>query len=120
MAGRRSFFAIAALLAGCQDTGAAVTIKDARATRNAEKLVVVDIDLEARERLGGNVGTYCTRVTFAGLPNPQEVCATDLRDGDTKTQRIVSNGFVNDGAAISIRVRLDTQDEEWNLVAPPP
>jgi hypothetical protein len=110
----------AGVLAACDTVGAQLTIEDARATRDAAKNVVVDIDLVAREGLGGNVGTYCTRVTFTGLPSPQEVCSTDLRDGDTKTVRVVSNGgFVNEGAAIAIRVRLAAHDVEWNLVAPP-
>lgn len=112
------FLAACGVLA-CEGPGAEITIEGARASRDAQKRVVVDIDLVAREALGGNIGIYCTRVTFTGQPQPKTVCSADLSDGDRKTQRIVSDGDLNDGAAIAIRVRLAARDVEWNLVAPP-
>ena len=103
----------------CDGPGASIEITGARAFRGADSRVVVDIDLRAYEGLGGNVGTYCTRVTFAGQGNPAEVCSADLEDGDTKTVRLVSEGDVAPGAAITIRVRHERTDVGRSLAAPP-
>lgn len=110
---------IGAAVGACEDTGAAIEIIDARAFRAPDKRVVVDVDLRAHESLGGNVGIYCTRVTFAGQKDPAEECSADLEEGDVKTVRVTSERDVAPGAAITIRVRLDRVDVGRSLAAPP-
>jgi len=110
-------FGMAAM--ACDGPGASIEITDARAFRGADNRVVLDVDLRAHEALGGSVGIYCTRVTFAGQGNPAEVCSADLEGGDTKTVRLVSDGDLEPGAAITIRVRLDRTDVGRSLAAPP-
>jgi hypothetical protein len=116
---RTMLFALVLALPGCDDPGATLEITDARATRDAGRHVVVDVDLLAREGLGGNVGTYCTRVTFTGQTAPREVCSADLEDGDAKTVRLVSDGDLAAGAPIAIRVRFGATDVGRSLAAPP-
>jgi hypothetical protein len=122
---RSSFGAIGALvmatlLASCSDgPRASVEITGARAFRAPDKHVVVDVDLVASEGLGGNIGTYCTRVTFTGQENPAEQCFADLSDGDTRTVRLVSEKDLDPGASIVIRVRLGNIDVGRTLAAPP-
>ena len=106
-------------LAACDDTGASLQITGARAHRAVDKRVVVDVDLVASESLGGNIGTYCTRVTFAGQETPVEQCSADLEDGDTKTVRLVSESDrISDGAPITIRARHANVDVGRTLAAP--
>lgn len=106
-------------LAACDDTGASLQITDARAHRAADKRIVVDVDVLASESLGRNIGTYCTRVTFAGQKDPVEQCSADLEDGDTKTVRLVSESArIFDGAPITIRVRHANVDVGRTLAAP--
>jgi hypothetical protein len=76
------------------------------------------VDLEAQEGVGGNVGVYCVRVTFAGQPAYREECRADLEDGDTKTVRVVSDGDLAPGTAITVRVRLGVVDVGRSLAAP--
>ena len=108
-------------LGACSDEPrASLAITAARVTRAPEGRVIVDVDVVAYEGLGGNVGIYCTRATFGpGTDDAVEVCAADLEDGDTKTVRLVSNGFVAPGAAIGVRVRLGRVDIGRSLAAPP-
>jgi len=110
---------IGAAALGCEDTGAAIEILDARAFRAPDNRVVVDIDLRGHESLGGNVGIYCTRVTFAGQENPAEECSADLEEGTVRTVRLTSEKDIAPGAAITIRVRLDRVDVGRSLAAPP-
>jgi hypothetical protein len=105
-------------LVRCNEPGASITIKDARAWRDAERRVVVDIDVIAHEALGDNIGTYCTRVTFTGQAVPAEQCSADLTDPDTKTIRVRSDGDLPAGAAINVRVRLGAVDQGRSLAAP--
>jgi hypothetical protein len=116
-----SFGLFAALLGAgaCGDPGAAVEIRDAQASRDAVRRVVVDVELLARESLGGNVGTYCVRVTFTGQAEPREQCSTDLQDGDTKVIRFTSDGDLPPNVPINIRVRLGSVDVGRSLAAPP-
>jgi hypothetical protein len=101
------------------DPGAALEIVDARSARDpGTRRVSVDVDLRARESLGGNIGVYCVRTTFAGQAEPRETCAADLEDGDLKTLRFVSDGEVAAGAAIQVRARLGATDAERFLAAP--
>lgn len=106
-------------LGACDDTGASLKITGARVHRAGDARVVVEIDLVASEGLGGNIGTYCTRATFAGQAEPVEQCAADLEDGDTKTVRLVSTSDrISEGAAIAVRVRLGNVDVGRSLAAP--
>lgn len=119
---RRALLVLATItcLAGCEDTDASLNIESATATRTPDKRVAVDAVLAAEEGLGGNVGNYCVTVTFAGQDYPAQICAADLRDGDRKTVRLVSDkASIAPGAAISVRVRLATVDVGRSLVAPP-
>jgi hypothetical protein len=110
--------ALAVAIAGCDEPRAALEITDARAFRAPDRRVVVDVDLVAYEGLGKNVGTYCTRVTFAGQDKPAEECSADLEDGDTKTVRLMSELDLPEGAAISIGVRLGRIGVGRSLAAP--
>ncbi|MBX3208732.1 MAG: hypothetical protein KF764_27110 [Labilithrix sp.] len=114
-----SLFAGVLALAACDEPGASLQITGARAHRAPDARVVVDVDLVAAEGLGGNIGTYCTRATFAGQVEPVEQCNADLEDGDTKTVRLVSTSDrIFAGAPISIRVRLGNVDVGRGLAAP--
>lgn len=103
----------------CDDTGASLQITDVHAFRSPERRVVVDVDLRAHESLGANIGVYCARATFAGQARVAEVCSADLEDGDEKTVRLMSDGDLAPGAAITIRVRLGRVDVGRTLAAPP-
>ncbi|MBX3201129.1 MAG: hypothetical protein KF894_23525 [Labilithrix sp.] len=114
-----SSLAAALTLGACDETGASLKITGARVHRAEDARLVVDVDLVASESLGGNIGWYCTRATFAGQAEPVEQCAADLEDGDTKTVRLVSTSDrIFDGAAISVRVRLGNVDVGRSLAAP--
>lgn len=105
-------------LAACDDPGASLEITDARASRAPDKRVVVEVDLLAQERLGGSIGTYCTRVTFAGQTSFAEQCHADLHDGDTKTLRFTSEGDIAERAVITINARLARGEVGRDLEAP--
>ena len=107
-------------LGACDGPGASVQITDADAYRAPDRRVVVEVDLLAHESLGGNIGVYCTRVTFAGQDNPVEECSADLEDGDSKTVRLVSEREIPPEAAITVRVRLGRVDVGRSLAAPTP
>ena len=104
--------------AACDDAGAAIEIDDVRAGRDEARRVVVEVHLEARESLGGSVGIYCVRVTFAGQPAFREQCQADLADGDRKMLRFVSDGELPEGARIDLSVRLGGVIEGRSLAAP--
>jgi hypothetical protein len=107
--------------AACADAGASIAIEDARAIRLPDGRVAVDIDVAAKERQGGNVGTYCAAATFTGQARVVEQCYADLEDGDRKTLRLVSDdGSIAPGASIVIGVRVDQLGVGRTLVAPPP
>lgn len=111
--------ALALGLTACDDTGASLQITGARAHRAADRRVVVEVDLLASESLGGNIGTYCTRVTFSGQEAPAEQCSADLEDGDTKTVHLVSESDrIFGDAPITVRVRLGNVDVGRTLAAP--
>lgn len=110
--------ALAALVGACDDPGAALEITDARTFRADDARIVVDVDVRAHEALGGNVGVYCVRTSFAGQANAPEHCHADLEDGDRRTLRFVSDGWLAAGAAITVRVRLDRVDVARSLVVP--
>ena len=103
----------------CDEPGSSLVVTGTRASRAPDARVVVEVDLLAYQRLGGNLGTYCTRVTFVGQDAPAEVCSADLEDGDTKTVRLASERWVPPGSAIAIRVRLAAVDIGRSLAAPP-
>lgn len=107
-----------AALGGCDASDAGIEIVGSRVWRAADKRVAVEVDLEAHERLGDNIGTYCTRVTFAGQTNVVEECRADLEDGDTRTVRVLSEGDLPEGAAITVRVRIAGIDVGRTLLAP--
>jgi hypothetical protein len=100
------------LCSSCTDVpNVNIDITDARAFRGDAGRVVVDVDLIAREALGGSIGVYCTRVTFPGETSFHETCAADLSDGDTKTMRFVSDKTdIPKGGQISVAVRLGIQN----------
>lgn len=104
-------------LGACDAPRATVGVTDARASRDAAGRVVVVVELQASEGLGGNVGSYCVRVSFAGEAD-REDCRADLEDGDTVTLRFVSSGALPAGAAIGVRVRLGAVDVRRTLAAP--
>jgi hypothetical protein len=115
----RSAVVTALVVQGCTGPGASVEIEDANATRDGGGHVVVDVDVQAHELLGGNVGTYCARVSFSGQSNRSVQCGQDLRDGDKKTVRVVSEGDPDPGSNINIDVQLGTVSAVWDLAAPP-
>lgn len=126
-----SFVAVLVLLhfmesvVACTDVpNANIDITDARAFRGEGGRVVVDVDLIAREGLGGNIGVYCTRVTFPGeaLGRYHETCAADLSDGDTKTMRFISDKTdIPKDAQIAVAVRLAIQNNNaGRLLGAPP
>ncbi len=109
-----------ALAVGCSGPRAAIEIEQAHSfyVDNDSRRVVVDVELLAHDQLGGNVGGYCTRVTFPGQADPAEVCYDDLEDGDRRTVRLVSTADILDGAMIAVRVRLGDVDVGRSLVGP--
>jgi hypothetical protein len=105
---------------GCDDPTAALQITDARAARDAQSHTIVDIDVVGHEALGKNVGGYCAKVTFVGQTDPSVVCNTDLRDGDRRTVRVLSQSNPDPGSAIGVSVELGAVAATWGgLVAPP-
>lgn len=116
---RRLALLLASTLAlGCSDPRAGLELTDARAWRADDGRVVVDVDLLAHEGLGGNIGTYCTRVTFQWQDHPAEVCRADLEDGDTATVRLLSDARLGEGTLITVRVRHAAVDQTRTLAAP--
>lgn len=109
-----------ALSGACSGPRASIEIEDARSALlgDGTHKVVVEVDVLAHDQLGGNIGQYCTAVTFAGQADIQRVCYSDLSDGDRRTVRIVSEGDVSASNAISITVRLDDVDTGRSLVGP--
>lgn len=109
-------------LVGCTDPGASIEVEDARSARGADRRVLVDIDVLAREGLGGNIGVYCTRVGFTrrtGAVERHESCASDLSDGDTRTIRVISDDAdLAAGAPITVDVYLGAIAVRRSLVAP--
>ena len=88
------------------DQGATVLVLDASPSRAPDKRVVVDVQVEGVEPAGRNVGAYCVSIHWFNVGfNPAtapatryvgeldflEQCAADLRDGDQRTFRLVSN-----------------------------
>lgn len=102
---------------GC-DPGTSIQITDVHSSRVDGDRVAVDVELVAAEATGNNIGTYCTRVTFVGQPTPSEQCNSDMKDGDTKTVRFVSDGRVDSRTTITIRVRLGNVDVGRSFEAP--
>jgi hypothetical protein len=108
-------------LAACEkETGASLEITGARVARASEGRVVVEVDLLASEAMGGNVGIYCTRATFAVGDRPPivEQCAADLEDGDSKTVRLVSDQAIAPRTGVAVRVRLGRVDVGRSVEAP--
>ncbi len=103
---------------GC-DTVSYVRILDARVTRDAENHVVADVQLEAAEKGGGNVGHYCVSIhyfvvgtvqsvgyqTYPGELDAAELCDDDLSDGDQRFVRLVSTR-TDLGAGLPARVQV--------------
>ena len=110
----------AALMAvACDEPDSGVDIVDSRIFR-ADGRVVVEVELLAHERLGDNVGTYCTRVTFTGQTNVFEECHADLEDGDSRTIRATSEFNLDEGTLVVVRVRHAARDVGRSLLAPRP
>jgi hypothetical protein len=105
---------------GCDEPGATLRLVDVRASRTPENRVAVDVELVADEGLGGNIGVYCTRVTFEAQAVPAELCSTDMEDGDIKTVRLVSETDLGavPNPSISVRVRHARVDLGRSIVAP--
>lgn len=102
----------------CSDPRASLKIDTTAMTRDTERRVVVDVELTASEGLGGNIGAYCVRVTFAGQSAFREQCAADLEDGDRKKLRFVSDGAVPPQGAIFVRIRHNQGEDGRSLVGP--
>lgn len=116
---RSSLLAAVGLVAlACDGPRASLEITGVHASRGEDRRVIIDVELRASENMGGNIGTYCTQVTFAGQADPAERCRTDLEDGDTATVRVISDGDVPEGGAINIRVRHFGVDIRRDLGAP--
>jgi hypothetical protein len=111
--------ATAIALTACPDPGASIDIEDARATRLPDGRVAIEVDVRAQERLGKNLGTYCTRVTFTGQADFAEECRSDLEDGDLRTLHFESAIDLDDGALIFVDLHLPDRDARRTLVAPP-
>jgi hypothetical protein len=110
------FFAFLA----CSGPRATIEIEDARSMflGDGTHKVVVEVDVLAHEQLGGNIGQYCTSVTYTGQTDIAQVCYQDLSDGDRRTVRLVSEGDLPDSDGISITVRLGDADVGRSLVGP--
>lgn len=117
---RAQLFIVAALVGACSGPRASIEIEDAHSAflGDGTHKVVVTVDVLAHDQLGGNIGTYCTSVTFAGQTDVERVCADDLSDGDRKTVRIVSEGDIGDSDSINIVVRLDDVDNGRIIIGP--
>jgi hypothetical protein len=103
----RAVLALAAVLLAiaCART-AGVLILDVRVSRETDNRVIADVQLEAVEQGGGHNGPYCVsihwvpfgfdgttpdRIKYDGELDAVEQCSNDLRDGDQRTFRLVSN-----------------------------
>jgi hypothetical protein len=99
-------FVVTALCGLACDQGATVILLEARPTRAVDQRIVVDVDVEGVEPSGRNVGAYCVSIhwfnfgfspatpplsRYVGELDFVEECAADLRDGDMRTFRLVSN-----------------------------
>lgn len=102
----------------CDGPHAGVEITGARAARVEGDRVVVDVDVRAYESMGQNIGVYCVRATFPHQPRPAEECRADLRDGDTRTFRLTSDGPVWSADPIVVRVRHAATDTVRHLAVP--
>ncbi|MDB4941400.1 MAG: hypothetical protein JWP97_934 [Labilithrix sp.] len=102
------------------DQPAYVRILDTRLSRDAQNHVVAEVELEAAEQGGGNVGPYCVSIhyfalgvvqttalqTYPGELEAVELCASDLSDGDQRFVRLVSTrGDLGPGLPARVQVR---------------
>jgi hypothetical protein len=113
-----AFVFIASVAPACDEPTATIEIKEIRGSRDAAGHVIADTDIVGHDSLGRGIGTYCLLVTFPGEAQSSS-CNDDLRDGDRKTLRAVSQGSPDPGASISIAVRLGAIDAMGSLAAPP-
>lgn len=115
-----SVLLLAPLAGACEDPMAWIDMVEARATRDPSGRVVVDVDLLARQGLGDNIGVYCLRVDFPDQKLPAQECKADLRDGDTKTARFVSEAVVRKDAVMTVWLWW-AEDHKYkrDVVAPP-
>jgi hypothetical protein len=118
------------------DQGATVLVLDARPSRAADRRVVVDVQLEAVEPGGRNVGWYCVSIhwfnfgfdpatppagRYVGELDFLEQCADDLRDGDQRTFRLVShNTDLVKGMPARVQVRRGKGEaiDTMGIIAP--
>lgn len=113
-------YALFLLLLACEPERATVRITDASVVRDDQRRLVVDVDVEAHEGLGKNLGRYCVSIQWPGETDYLDRCDTDLEDGDTKTVRFVSEreDYVI-GALIRVRAFTSVQTGGVDLNAPP-
>jgi hypothetical protein len=118
---RRGVFVAVLFVLGCEPERATVRILGASISREAEtKKLVVDVDVEAHEGLGNNVGHYCVSVQWPFDPKYTDKCASDLEDGDTKSLRFVSEKTDHKpGELVRVRAFTSVQTGGVDLNAPP-
>jgi len=114
-------FAGGASVAGC-DQVASVVVVEVRPFRDAERRVVVDVDVEGVEQSGRTAGAYCVSLHVFPLGFPPtssdqprytsalevvEQCDAGLGDGDRRTFRFVTarTDYVT-GQPLRVQVRL--------------
>ena len=121
------------VVASC-DKVSYVRILDARLSRTDTGLVQADVELEAAEKGGGNVGPYCVSVHYLPLGSvlaegrfeyPGEVelveqCGVDLSDGDQRTYRLVSTTVLAGSLPARVQVRQERRFEIFEGVFTPP
>lgn len=109
---------LGAVLSGC-DQVSYVRILDARLSRDANDLVVAEIEVEAAEKGGGNVGPYCVsihylpvgtvlaegHINYPGEVDWVEQCGVDLSDGDQRFFNLTSNLVLDPSLPARVQVR---------------
>lgn len=107
------------LASACERERATVRILGATATRLPDRRLAVDVDVEAHEGLGGNLGRYCVGVAWPFVATFDNQCASDLEDGDTKSLHFVSERTDHPAGLIRVRAFTSVETGALDIDAPP-
>jgi hypothetical protein len=111
-------------LCGCgDDPRASLEITSVRAMRvsDVDRRVVVDVDSEASEGLGGSIGYYCVSVLFPFSEDYVDQCGSDLQDGDTRSFSFVSErADLPGGSNIRVQARVGKKQTGLEDLPTPP